>query len=168
MGDFVDLALGIVSAMGGFVDIGELIILTQAGSKFTKSLIWVIVLGTLGIIIYGEMAGRLAAVTGYTVFDAVRIKLSRPIGWITLISSVLVTLVTTTAEQDSNEKQKQLLSGWPFAWCVVLAAIVVVAIVALLPFVVIENALGVLGMAMLVFLFAVFFKNSQTLTDALK
>ena len=64
MGDFVDLALGIVSAMGGFVDIGELIFLTQAGSKFSMSLVWVILLGTLGIIVFGEMAGRLAAVSG--------------------------------------------------------------------------------------------------------
>src|SRR3569833_3264687 len=123
MGDFVDLALGIVSAMGGFVDIGELIILTQAGSKFTKSLICLIVHNTLGIIIYGDMAGRLAAVTGYTVFDAVRIKLSRPIGWITLISSVLVTLVTATAEQGGVGLMLELLSGWPIAWCDVLAAI---------------------------------------------
>src|SRR3954467_10797381 len=98
MGDFVDLALGIVSAMGGFVDIGELIFLTQAGSKFSMSLIWVIVLGTAGIILYGEMAGRVAAVSGYTVFDAVRQRLSRPVGWITLGSSVLVTIVTATAE----------------------------------------------------------------------
>jgi len=168
MGDFVDLALGIVSAMGGFVDIGELIFLTQAGSKFSMSLIWVIVLGTAGIILYGEMAGRVAAVSGYTVFDAVRQRLSRPVGWITLGSSVLVTIVTATAELGGMGLVLQLMTGWPFALCTIAAAVLVTAIIAFLPFVVIENALGILGMTMLVFLFAVFFKNHQTVAEVVQ
>jgi manganese transport protein len=168
MGDFVDLALGVVSAMGGFVDIGELIFLTQAGSKFSMSLIWVIILGTAGMVLFGEMAGRLAAVTGYTVFDAVRYRLSRPVGWITLGSSVLVTIVTATAELGGMALILELITGWSFSLCAVAAAVLVVAIVALLPFVVIENALGIVGMTMLVFLVAVFSKNHQTVGEVVQ
>jgi manganese transport protein len=159
MGDLVDLALGVVSAMGGFVDIGELIFLTQAGAKFYMSLVWVLVLGTAGVILYSEMAGRLAAVTGYAVFDAVRLKLSRPMGWVALVSSVLVTVITATAELGGMALLLELMAGWPFWLCAIIAATLIIAIVALLPFSVIENALGLLGMMMLVFLAAVFYKN---------
>jgi len=165
MGDIADLALGIVSAMGGFVDIGELIFLTQAGAKFYMSLIWVLVLGTAGVILYSEMAGRLAAVTGYTVFDAVRLKLSRPLGWTALASSVLVTTVTATAELGGMGLLLQLMTNWPFWLCLLLAAALVTLIVALLPFSVIENSLGLLGLMMLVFLAAVFYKNGQSASD---
>lgn len=165
MGDLVDLALGVVSAMGGFVDIGELIFLTQAGAKFYMSLVWVLVLGTAGVILYSEMAGRLAAVTGITVFDAVRLKLSRPLGWVTLVSSILVVVVTATAELGGMGLLLQLMSGWPFWLCVAIAAALVVAIIALAPFVLIENVLGILGLMMLVFLAAVFFKNGETVRD---
>src|SRR4051812_20022493 len=98
MGDLVDLMLGVVSATGGFVDIGELIFLTQAGAKFFLSLSWVLVVGTAGIMLYSEMAGRMAAVSGHTVFSAVRLKLGTSLGWLALASSVLVTVVTCTAE----------------------------------------------------------------------
>jgi len=165
MGDIADLALGIVSAMGGFVDIGELIFLTQAGAKFYMSLIWVLVLGTAGVILYSEMAGRLAAVTGYTVFDAVRLKLSRPLGWTALASSVLVTTVTATAELGGMGLLLQLMTNWPFWLCLLLAAALVILIVALLPFSVIENSLGLLGLMMLVFLAAVFYKNGLSASD---
>lgn len=163
MGDLVDLALGVVSAMGGFVDIGELIFLTQAGSKFYMSLIWVLVLGTAGVILYSEMAGRLSAVSGYTVFKAVQLKLGRPLGWVALVSSVLVTLVTAAAELGGMGLIMQLATGWPFQMCAIIAAGLVLLVVALLPFSVIENGLGMLGLMMLVFLVAVFYKNGDTL-----
>ena len=62
MSSILDLALGIMSALGGFVDIGELVFTVQGGARFGYMLIWVVVVGTIGIIVYGEMAGRIAAV----------------------------------------------------------------------------------------------------------
>src|SRR5205085_9034849 len=145
MGDLVDLALGVVSAMGGFVDIGELIFLTQSGSKFFLSLLWVLVLGTIGIIIYSEMAGRMTAVTGYTVFDAVRLKLGGRIGGLALASSVLVTLVAASAEIGGMGLILELATGLPFWLCACISALLAILIVAILPFRLIENGLGVLG-----------------------
>jgi Mn2+/Fe2+ NRAMP family transporter len=149
--------------MGGFVDIGELIFLTQAGAKFYLSLIWVLVLGTAGVILYSEMAGRLAAVSGVTVFKAVQLKLGRRLGWVALGSSILVTLVTCCAELGGMALLMQLATNWPFWVCAVLAAILVLAVIGVLPFVLIENALGFLGLAMLVFLVAAFFQNGDSI-----
>ena len=61
MSGFLELFLGILTAMGGFVEIGELTFAVNAGAKFGYALLWVAVVGTLGIIVYGEMAGRVAA-----------------------------------------------------------------------------------------------------------
>jgi Mn2+/Fe2+ NRAMP family transporter len=165
MNELVDLALGIVSAMGGFVDIGELIFLTQSGSKFLLSLMWVLVLGSVGVIVYSEMAGRMTAVTGYTVFDAVRIKLGRRLGGVALASSVLVTVITASAEVGGMGLILELATGLPFWLCACIGAVLAILIVAILPFRLIENGLGILGLMMLIFLAAVFFKNGATLGD---
>ncbi|MBC7645199.1 MAG: hypothetical protein H7123_08735, partial [Thermoleophilia bacterium] len=44
------VALGVLSAIGGFVDIGDLVFNTQAGATFGFSLIWVVIIGVVGII----------------------------------------------------------------------------------------------------------------------
>jgi manganese transport protein len=154
-----DLTLGVISSMGGFIDIGELVFLAQAGSKFAYSLLWVIVLGTISIMVYGEMAGRVAAITGSTVFDVVRQKFPRPIGIIALAFSLLVTLVTCAAEIGGLGLLAQLAFGWPFWIGTALAAVLLIPIIFLSPFEVLENVFGVGGVAMLVFMAALFLAN---------
>ena len=72
MSKLVNVALGILAAIGGFVDIGDLVFNTAAGATFGYELMWVIPIGVGGIIVYSEMCGRVAAVSGKAVFDAVR------------------------------------------------------------------------------------------------
>ena len=57
------IALGILAAIGGFVDIGDLVFNVQAGAKLGYQLLWVVVVGVVGIIVYSEMCGRVAAVS---------------------------------------------------------------------------------------------------------
>ena len=66
------VTLGVLSAVGGFVDIGDLVAASQAGARFGMGHCWVLVLGVVGICAYAEMAGRIAAVSGRAVFDLVR------------------------------------------------------------------------------------------------
>jgi Mn2+/Fe2+ NRAMP family transporter len=63
------VALGIIAAIGGFVDIGELVFNTQAGADFRFQLLWAVPIGVLGIVVFAEMTGRVAAVSGRPVFD---------------------------------------------------------------------------------------------------
>ena len=74
------VALGILAAIGGFVDIGDLVFNVSAGATFGYQLLWVIVIGVVGIIVYSEMCGRVAAVSGRPVFDAVRERLGFKVG----------------------------------------------------------------------------------------
>ena len=77
----LQITLGILSAIGGFVDIGDLVFNTQAGAKFGYSLIWVVLVGVVGIIVYSEMCGRIAAVSGRPVFDLVRERAGFAAAW---------------------------------------------------------------------------------------
>src|SRR5690606_14770415 len=68
-------ALGILTAIGGFVDIGDLVTNAVVGSRFGLSLAWVVAVGVVGICLFASMAGRVAAVSGRATFEAGRERL---------------------------------------------------------------------------------------------
>ena len=69
------LTLGILTAVGGFVDIGDLVANSATGARFGLRLAWVVVVGVIGIMLFAEMSGRVAAISGRPVFDLVRERL---------------------------------------------------------------------------------------------
>lgn len=72
MKKWLAIALGIVTATGGFVDVGAIATAGGAGAGFGLGLVWAMVLGTLAIVLLVEMAGRLAAVSGKTYAEVIR------------------------------------------------------------------------------------------------
>jgi manganese transport protein len=72
MKKLLEIGLGILAALGGFVDIGDLVFATQSGAKFGLHLLWALALGTIMIMIYAEMSGRVAAVAGLPVFTIIK------------------------------------------------------------------------------------------------
>ena len=62
------------------------------GSDFGFELIWVVVIGVIGIIVYSEMCGRVAAISGRPVFDLVRERVGFSAGLGTLVASEIVNL----------------------------------------------------------------------------
>ena len=145
------VALGILAAIGGFVDIGDLVFNVAAGATFGYQLLWVIVIGVIGIILYSEMCGRVAAVSGKAVFDAVRERLGFKTGLAALISAQVVNLMTLTAEIGGVAICLQLLSGLPYRWLILLAGIVLAVVVWTTPFDWIERVFGYGGLCLLVF-----------------
>ena len=69
------VTLGILTAIGGFVDIGDLVANSETGARFGMRLAWVVVVGVIGICVYAEMSGRVAAVSQRPVFDLIRERL---------------------------------------------------------------------------------------------
>jgi manganese transport protein len=145
------VALGILAAIGGFVDIGDLVFNVQAGAKFGYQLLWVVVIGVVGIIVYSEMCGRVAAVSERAVFDAIRERLGFGVGLGALISSEIVNLMTLAAEVGGAAIALQLLSGLPYRALIVVAAIGLVAVIWFSPFEWLERIFGYGGLALLVF-----------------
>src|SRR5215210_2088746 len=92
------VALGIIAAIGGFVDIGDLVFNVQAGAVFGYQLLWAVPIGVLGIMLYAEMCGRVAAISGRPVFDCIRQRMGLGTGLVTLVASQVVNLATLAAE----------------------------------------------------------------------
>jgi Mn2+/Fe2+ NRAMP family transporter len=80
MKKILSILLGILTALGGFVEIGDLVANAATGARFELNLAWVVVVGVLGIIVYAEMCGRVAAVAGRPVLDLVRERLGPRFG----------------------------------------------------------------------------------------
>jgi manganese transport protein len=150
MKSILQIALGIIAAIGGFLDIGDLVFNTQAGALYRYDLLWAVALGTLGIAVYAEMSGRVAAITDRPVFDVIRTRLGFGAGLAVLISSTMVNLLTVAAELGGLAIVLELLFDAPFSMFVVAAAIALVAVVALLPFGGIERLFGYGGLLLLV------------------
>jgi manganese transport protein len=146
------IALGIIAALGGFLDIGDIVFTTQAGALYRYDLLWAVALGTIGIAVYAEMCGRVAAVTGRPVFDVIRMRMGFGLGLVALVASTFVNVLTVAAELGGLAIVLQLLFDAEFSLFVVLAAIGLVIVVALLPFGGIERVFGYCGLLMLVFL----------------
>ena len=92
------VALGVLTAIGGFLDIGDLVTNAVVGSRFGLALVWVIPVGVLGICLYAQMAGRVAAVSGRATFEIIRERLGPRTAAANLSASFLINLMTVTAE----------------------------------------------------------------------
>jgi Mn2+/Fe2+ NRAMP family transporter len=147
----LELTLGIMTAVGGFVDISELVFAAQAGSTFHYALIWVFAFSTIGIMVFGEMSGRVAAVAKQPVFNLMRHRLGLKLGLVTLIASLISNLITCAAEIGGVAIVLHLLTGAPYLLMAAAAVVVLVATIWVLPFKWIERIYGLLGLFMIVF-----------------
>ncbi len=148
------VALGILTAIGGFVDIGDLVTNAQVGARFGLSLAWVVIVGVLGICVFAEMSGRVAAVSGRAVFDLVRERLGPRMGLVNLIGSMAVTLLTYVAEIGGVALALELVTSVNEVLLVPFIAFLVWAVLWRARFSVMENVLGLLGLALVVYIVA--------------
>jgi manganese transport protein len=154
MSQLLDVTLGIMTALGGFVDIGELVFALDAGAKFGYGLLWVVLIGTVGIAVYGEMAGRIAAVRQQPTMDAVKERLGANFALVVLVASTVINVLTCAAEVGGLAVVLQLLGGQQYQLMVLAAAGILLVSVFLLPFRWIERVFGLLGLPLLVYVVA--------------
>ncbi|MGE5156309.1 MAG: hypothetical protein ACM3JP_02310 [Betaproteobacteria bacterium] len=81
-----------MTAIGGFVDIGNLVTSGITGARFGMALAWAIVVGTIGMTLYGEMAGRVAAVGQRPVFRVIRERLGVRASLVNLVAFALLSV----------------------------------------------------------------------------
>lgn len=147
----LDLTLGIMTAVGGFVDISELVFAAKAGSTFGYALIWVFALATIGIIVFSEMSGRVAAIAKQPVFNLMRHRLGLKLGLMTLGASIVSNLITCAAELGGVALILNYLTGGSYFLMAAMTAVVIIVSIWVLPFEWIERIYGLLGLLMLVF-----------------
>lgn len=151
MKKLLGITLGIMTALGGFVDLGQIVFTMQAGALFGYKLMWTVVFGTAAIIVYMEMCGRVAVVAKEPVFAVVRTCLGFRLGIVTLIASNLLNVITCAAELGGIAIAMHLLTGWPEKFALIGSGIVLGAIVFLFRFQWIERTFGLWGLVMIVF-----------------
>lgn len=145
------VALGILTAIGGFVDIGDLVTNALVGSRFGLALAWVVVLGVIGIILFAEMSGRVAAISGRATFDLVRERLGPRVGLANLVASMGVTLLTFIAEIGGVALAIEIATSVnEVLWVPVVAAALWIVLWRV-RFAVLENVFGLLGLSLIVF-----------------
>ncbi|MEV4759242.1 divalent metal cation transporter [Micromonospora sp. NPDC049559] len=149
------ITLGILTAIGGFVDIGDIVSTSEAGSRFGLAHAWVLVVGVIGICVYAEMAGRVATVSTRPVFDLVRERLGPRVALVNLLGSYLITLMTLAAEIGGVALALQLLSGAPYLLWVPLVALVLWLALWRAKFETLERIFGLGGLTLVVLLVAV-------------
>jgi manganese transport protein len=150
------LALGILTAIGGFVDIGDLVTNAVVGSRFGLGLVWVTLLGVVGICVFAQMSGRVAAVSGRATFEIIRERLGPRASASNLVASFFINLMTLTAEVGGIALSLQLASSVHYLAWVPVAGFAVWLVVWRVKFKILENVTGLLGLTLIVFAVALF------------
>jgi Mn2+/Fe2+ NRAMP family transporter len=143
-----------MTAVGGFVDISELVFAAKAGSSFGYALIWVFAFSTIGIIVFSEMSGRVAAVAKQPVFNLMRHRLGLKLGLVTLAASIISNLITCAAEIGGVALILNYLTGAPYMLMAIVLTFLMIVSIWVLPFEWIERTYGLLGLFMIVFVVA--------------
>ncbi|KLI07609.1 Natural resistance-associated macrophage protein [Mycolicibacterium conceptionense] len=156
MKKFFAVALGILTAIGGFLDIGDLVTNAVVGSRFGLALVWVVVVGVIGICLFAQMAGRVAAVSGRATFEIIRERLGPRTAAANLTASFLINLMTLTAEIGGVALALQLATDVGRMLWIPVAAFAVWLVIWRVKFSVMENTAGLAGLSLIVFAVAIF------------
>jgi len=145
------IALGLLTAVGGFVDIGGIVTAMQAGSQFRYSLLWTLIPGIAGAILFTEMSGRVAVASGRPVFDFIRERLGYKLALIPLFSAIIANSLTLVAELAGMALALQLASRVSYLIWFPFAAFFLWLILWKASFSLLDVGTALLGLATLVF-----------------
>jgi len=154
MKKFLQVALGIVTSVGGFLEIGSVTTAAQAGASFGYQLLWAILIGTICLIFLVEMSGRFSAVSKHTIVDAMRERFGFPFFSIVLLGMVLVAFMVLVAELGGIGLSLQILTGIGFPWWAIPVSFLVWLLMWKGTFGLIENGVSLLGLVTICFVVA--------------
>jgi Mn2+/Fe2+ NRAMP family transporter len=150
----LDLTLGIVTSIGGFLEAGSIITAVQAGAVFGYKLLWAIALGTFGLMLLVEQSGRLACVSGRTVGDALRERFGINFFIIPLAVGLLVSFLVLASEIGGVSLALQMATGISFRWWAMPVAFAGWFLLWKGTFGVVEKGSSLLGLVTIVFIVA--------------
>ena len=150
-----EIFLGVLTAFGGFVDIGDIVANTETGARFGMSLAWAVVVGVIGIVVYAEMSGRVAAMSKRPVFDIVRERMGARTAMVNLVASFLINFMTLIAEIAGMALVFEMATDINYlAWIPLMGAFTWIVIWKV-KFSVLEKVFGLTGLLLVVIAVAV-------------
>lgn len=154
MKKLLSVTLGILTAIGGFIDIGDLVTDALVGARYGLNMVWVTVVAVIGISVYAEMSARVTTVTKRASFDLIRERLGARAALLNLTASYGVTFIMVVAELCGIALAIELATSVHYLLWVPIVAFVVFLFMWRVPFERMEKTYGVLGLSMLVFIVA--------------
>ena len=151
----LQVALGILTAIGGFVDAGAIATAAGAGAVFGLSLVWAMLLGTFAVVLLVEMSGRLAAVSGKPYAASIRERFGFKYYLAPLTSELTANSLLLAADLGGMAIGLSLLTGVRWLYLIPVAALIVWLMVWRAPYGLIENGPSLLGLVTLSFLVAI-------------
>ncbi|MDQ3880626.1 MAG: divalent metal cation transporter [Chloroflexota bacterium] len=142
----LQVALGILTATGGFVDAGAIATAAGAGAEFGLGLVWAMLLGTFAIVLLVEQAGRLAAVSGKTYADGIRERFGFKFYLVPLGSDLAANMFMLAADLGGMAIAISLVTGLDWHLMLPVVALLVWLMVWRAPFGLIENGPALLGL----------------------
>ena len=161
MKKYLQIALGVIAALGGFVDIGELVFNSQSGALFGYKALWAIPIGVVGIIVYAELSGRVAIATKQANMDLIRDRYPRWLSTTTLVFGLTVCLIVLSAELGGLGLVLHYVLGWNEGFFTLIGLALLVAASLLLKFDAIERVFGYLGLGLVVYIVAALHHGPQ-------
>jgi Mn2+/Fe2+ NRAMP family transporter len=150
----LEITLGIVTSVGGFLEIGSVTTAAQAGATFGYQLLWALLLGTLCLIFLVEMSGRFSAVTRHTIVDVTRERFGFPFFSVVLVGVVLVAFMVLVAELGGIALSFQILTGVRFPGWAIPVSLAVWLLMWKGTFKLIEDGASLLGLVTISFIVA--------------
>jgi Mn2+/Fe2+ NRAMP family transporter len=151
-----NIALGILTSIGGYLEVGSMGTALQAGAAYRYQLLWAIAAGTICIAFLIEMSGRLAAVSHHTLVDAMRKHFGFTFQVWPLAAQLVVDLFVLASEIGGASLALELATGISIRVWVLPIAFLVWVVLWLGTFGAIEHTVALLGLVTLSFVFAAF------------
>lgn len=122
MKKLAEIALGVVTGIGGFLEVGSLATSAQGGAEFGFQLGWAVLLGSISLMVLMEASGRLAAVSQRTLVDQLRERFGIRFFLLPLIVGLIVSVLVLSAEIGGVTLALQMASGVRFQlWALPIA-----------------------------------------------
>ena len=110
----LEITLGIVTTIGGFLDAGAIATTAQAGSHYGLSLIWAVLAGAICLAFLMEMAGRLSVVSSHPLREAIHHRFGSNFSLLLLSCGLILNLLILASEIGGISVALQLLTGTSF------------------------------------------------------
>ncbi|HEY2829563.1 MAG TPA: divalent metal cation transporter [Thermoanaerobaculia bacterium] len=152
--NLLEVALGIITGIGGFLEVGSIATSADGGASFRFQLIWALALATVCLIFLTEMSGRLAAVSKHSLADAVREEFGFNFTIVPRAMELIVNFMVLTAELGGVCMALKLVTGWPIRVLAIPVMLTVWLMIWAGTLKVIENGTSILGLIALCFVVA--------------
>ena len=146
-----EVALGVVTSIGGFLEVGSIATSTQGGAEFGYALAWVLVLGTMSLAFLMEMTGRLAAVSKRTYADLLRERFGYRFFLLPLVAVFVVSFLVLASEIGGVSIALQMATGINVSWWAIPVALLGWLLLWRGTFGIVEKGTALLGLVAIVF-----------------